>query len=190
MTILTIKKVKLTPKNTVECIYIDRDGNEITFKGENVAHPSFKQALNALVPYFVSLNEQHTPELIDWKISDSVFPMELLSQFEINTILLATASGERYVTLKGKKILTRCGFAEITSPKISLDPIENQWELIVPFEMALERVFREAEQYIHQSQLKAELAFVDKVSVKVSETFDIEYPQPEETEEAPSFIDD
>lgn len=178
-----IKKVRLTPKETIEATYLDGDGNEITFKGEGPAHPDFKHALEGLVPFFADLNQQSEPGDVKWSGTESFFNEELLDRYRVTAVIRTRAAGQDYVTLKGHKVLTRCGNAEITSPKLELNPQTCEWELLVPFEKALARLWAETEEYITLSHGKAAMGTGGPQIEEVKITYDI-------PDTAPSFVDD
>lgn len=184
MRILSIKKAKLTNRGTVETTYIDGEGNEITFKGEQTAPPQLKDAFKGLVTYVADYTEQKEAAHIDsWDLLDSIELESLHHKLEVTGIIIGSGSNGMTVEVIGQRNLTRNGVMTIRTPKIEFDPINNDWELLVPFEKAVKRVTEEVADYIRSSQLRAKL---NEADINI-DSVEVRYDTPDE---APLFADD
>lgn len=155
MEIISIKKAKLTSKNTVETTFIDGHGNEVTFKSESVAPPSLIESFGRLVRYLADYTEQKEATLIEtFEEEYGQHEKDAFSMLSVNGIAFGSGSNGRNVTMSGSRRLANGSVMNFSTPKIDLDPTTNPWALLVPFERAVERVVGEVMEFIAQDQLR------------------------------------
>lgn len=147
MSTIKIKKAKLTKSNSVEAIYYDVEGNEITIKGRNIAHNDLKVRLANLVPFFADLTEQKEADSIDWDNLDSAENVELLRKLEVTSVSTGSDETMPLVILTGKRCLMSQKVLNLNTPAISLDA-EDGYEFRDDLRDAVDAFFYEVEQYI------------------------------------------
>lgn len=180
---IKIKKAKLVKGGTVEATYIDDDGNEISIKGNNIAHPDLKARLAALIPYFAELTEQKEADKYNWSDSDSEENKELMKRLDVRGVSLGGDDTCPIATLSGQRTLMSTKVLNLNTPPTDLESDEGGWARAEDFRFAIDAYFYEVEQYILER----------KWAVKQTE-FDFEneddpFAKAGPTEDAPSFTD-
>lgn len=166
---MKIRKAKLAKGGTVEASYIDDDGNEITFKGKNVAHNDLRNRLNALVPYFAELTEQKETDSIDWLNLDSEENNNLLYKLEVRGVSIGGDDTMPIAVMSGCRTLMTSKVLNINSPATDLSSEESDWLHADDFRDAVDAFFYEVELYIRDR----------KWAVKQTElNFDVECEDP------------
>lgn len=143
---LKIKKAKLTKSGSVEATYIDKDGNEITIKGNHRAHVDLRSRLQELVPFFTELTEQKEADHIDWDAPHNEANNELLKQISVTSVSKGGDDSAPFIVMTGKRILLTRKVLNLCSPGVDLGD-----ESLVhgdEFDMAVQAFLYEVEQYI------------------------------------------
>lgn len=143
---LKIKKAKLTKSGSVEATYIDKDGNEITIKGNHRAHPDLRGCLQALVPFFAMLTEQKEADVINWSDIESEENKDLLKQISVSAVTKGGDESSPFIVMSGKRILMTRKVLNLCSPGVDLgdEALDHGEE----FDMAIQAFLYEVEQYI------------------------------------------
>lgn len=117
---LKIKKAKLTKSGSVDATYIDKDGNEITIKGNHRAHVDLRSRLQELVPFFTELTEQKEADHIDWDAPHSEANNELLKQISVTAVSKGGDDSAPFIVMTGKRILLTRKVLNLCSPGVDL----------------------------------------------------------------------
>lgn len=145
---IKIKKAKLTKAGTIEAIYIDEDGNEITIKGNNPVHIDLKARLSALIPYFAELTEQKEADRYDWDNAESQNNIELMRRLDVSGVSLGGDDNFPIATLTGRRTLMSSKVLNLNTPPTDLTADDNGWPRADDFRFAIDAFFYEVEQYI------------------------------------------
>lgn len=145
---MKIRKAKLTKGGTVEASYVDDDGNEIVFKGKNVAHNDLRNRLSALVPYFADLTEQKEADSIDWLNLDSEENNKLLYKLEVRGVRIGGDDTMPIAVMSGNRTLMTSKVLNINSPATDLSAEDGEWVHVDDFRDAVDAFFFEVELYI------------------------------------------
>lgn len=90
---IKIKKAKLCKGGSVEAVYIDPEGNEITIKGKNKCHNDMRVAIAKLVPFLADITEQKEADRIDWDDLDGAYTIDLLRKLEVTGVSVGGDGG-------------------------------------------------------------------------------------------------
>lgn len=145
---IKIKKAKLTKSGTVEATYIDADGNEITIKGNNVAHKDLKSRLAELVPYFAELTEQKEADSYDWENEGSQENADLIRRLDVTGVSLGGDDHSPVAVLIGRRNLMSSKVINLNTPPTDLNSDENAWKRADDFRFAIDAFFYEVQEYI------------------------------------------
>lgn len=145
---MKIRKAKLAKGGTVEASYVDDDGNEIAFKGKNVAHNDLRNRLSALVPYFADLTEQKEADSIDWINLDSEENNKLLYKLEVRGVTIGGDDTMPIAVMSGNRTLMTSKVLNINSPATDLSAEDGEWVHVDDFRDAVDAFFFEVELYI------------------------------------------
>lgn len=159
---IKIKKAKLCKGGSVEAVYIDPEGNEITIKGKNKCHNDMRVAIAKLVPFLADITEQKEADRIDWDDLDGAYTIDLLRKLEVTGVSVGGDGGNQIVTLTGKRTLFTSRILNLNSPGIELDSETFDWSHTDEFDMDVQGFFYEVEQYIVNRKwevVQAELDF-------------------------------
>lgn len=144
---IKIKKAKLAKGGTVETTYIDEDGNEITMKGNNLAHVDLKTRLAALIPYFAELTEQKEADFYDWENVGSEKNMDLMRRMDVTGISLGGNDNSPIVTLTGNRTLMTSKVLKLNTPPTELSE-DSEWPKAEDFGFAIDALLYEVRLYI------------------------------------------
>lgn len=133
---ITIKKAKLTRTGTLEATYIDKDGNNITYKGQDKCHKDLRAALSALIPFFAELTEQREAQHINWECLDGEENTALLCKLEVTGIGIGGEEDNPRVTMTGRRTLFTTQLLSLTSPGIEIERT-REWKHVEEFDKAL-----------------------------------------------------
>lgn len=180
--VMKIRKAKLAKGGTVEATFIDDEGNEIAFKGKNVAHNDLRTRLSALVPYFADLTEQKEAESIDWLNLDSEENSKLLDKLEVRGVTIGGDDTMPIAVMSGCRTLMTSKVLNLNTPATDLNADDSGWMYADDFRDAIDAFFYEVELYIRDR----------KWAVKQSEfNFDEDcedpFDEPTPTEEVEPF---
>ena len=158
---IKIKKAKLAKGSTIEATYIDADGNEITIKGKNQAHPDLKARLAALVPYFAELTEQKEADRYVWNDLGSEDNMELMRRLDVSGVSLGGDDSCPIATLTGQRTLMSSKVLNLNTPPTDLDADDSGWVRAEDFRFAIDAFFYEVEQYITERKWQVKQTEID-----------------------------
>ena len=158
---IKIKKAKLAKGSTIEATYIDADGNEISIKGKNQAHPGLKARLAALVPYFAELTEQKEADRYDWNDLGSEDNMELMRRLDVSGVSLGGDDSCPIATLTGQRTLMSSKVLNLNTPPTDLDADDSGWVRAEDFRFAIDAFFYEVEQYITERKWQVKQTEID-----------------------------
>lgn len=145
---IKVKKAKVSKGGTVEAVYTDQDGNEITIKGKNKCHNDMRVALARLVPFFADITEQKESDHIDWDDLESAANIDLLKKIEVTGVSVGGDDTNPIVTMTGKRTLFTSRILNLNSPGIEIDSETFDWSHTDDCDMAVRGFFYEVEQYI------------------------------------------
>lgn len=143
---LKIKKAKLTKSGSVEATYIDKDGNEITIKGNHRSHIDLRSRLQDLVPFFTELTEQKEADRIDWSDLHGEANNELLKQISVTAVSKGGDDSAPFIVMTGKRILLTRKVLNLCSPGVDLG--DESLAHADEFDMAVQAFLYEVELYI------------------------------------------
>lgn len=158
---IKIKKAKLAKSGTVEAQYTDHDGNEITLKGHNKSHPDLRTAFARLIPYFADITEQKEADRIDWGCLESAENVDLLRKIDVTGVSIGGDETNKIVTLTGKRTLFTSRILNLNSPGIEMDSESFEWDHVDDFDLALQEVVYEVEQYITERKWEIKQMEID-----------------------------
>ena len=158
---ILVKKARLTKDGTLNAVYIDEDGNEITMKGKNVCHPDVLTALGRLVPYFADLTEQKEASRILWDELDTVEMADLLRKLSVSAVAMAADDVCPMVTLTGERELKTGQTLSVTTPAVELRADLTDWPHLNEFNIAVRGFFYEVECYILEKKWAAKQLTLD-----------------------------
>lgn len=145
---IKVKKAKVSKGGTVEAVYTDQDGNEITIKGKHKCHNDMRVALARLVPFFADITEQKEADSIDWEDLESAANIDLLKKIEVTGVSVGGDDTNPIVTMTGKRTLFTSRILNLNSPGIEIDSETFDWSHTDDCDMAVRGFFYEVEQYI------------------------------------------
>lgn len=145
---ITIKKAKLTKNGCVEATYIDEDGNEVTVKGQNLAHGDLRDRLKALVPYFAELTEQRESGSYDWEHPDRKENADLMRRIDVTGVTVGGDESCPVAVLSGKRSLLSKKVLNLNTPPTFLEPDDSEWPRTLALSNAIDEFFYEVELYI------------------------------------------
>lgn len=145
---IKIKKAKLAKGGTVEASYTDADGNEIAIKGKNKCHNDLRVAFAALAPFFADLTEQKEADGINWNEIECPENVDLLRKIDVNGISIGGDDNNRIVTMTGKRTLMTSRILNLNAPGVEMDSETFEWPHIDEFDIAVEGLLYEVEEYI------------------------------------------
>lgn len=145
---IKIKKAKINRNGTVEAVFTDTDGNEISMKGRNKCHNDLRVAFSKLVPFLADLTEQKEADFVDWDDIDGELNKELLRKLDVTGISLGGDDNNRFITLTGRRTLFTSRILNLNSPGVEMDSETFEWSHIDEFDMAVQAVVFEVAEYI------------------------------------------
>lgn len=148
---MEIRKIKLGKTLNVDVTYIDKDGNKVTFKGQNKCHIDLYNALKELVPYLALYTEQKEANRIDWDDLYGEANAILLHNLAVTGISVSGDEDHKLVVLTGERRLKTKQNVSFNSAiiEISADSA-NSNEYITSFHSAVNKLVREAKLYVQQ----------------------------------------
>lgn len=147
---MKVNKVKLIKSGCLEVHYID-EGNVITMKGINQAHPDMMAAMKRLVPFLCDITEQREAEKYDWSDNECEYNEDLLKYLDVSGITISGEDSFEAVTITGRRSLSSTRkVLNLNTPQISLDADEDDYEHLSELQEAVDAVLEEAKLYVKE----------------------------------------
>ncbi len=147
---MKVNKVKLIKSGCLEVHYID-EGNFITLKGINQAHPDMKAAMKRLVPFLCDITEQREADKYDWSDSECEYNEDLLKYLDVSGITISGEDSFEAVTITGRRSLSSTRkVLNLNTPQISLDADEDDYVHLSELQEAVDAVLEEAKLYVKE----------------------------------------
>ena len=145
---IKIKKAKINRSGTVEAVYIDAEGNEVSIKGRNKCHNDLRVAFSRLVPFFTDLTEQREAALIDWGNLEGEETVDALRKIDVTGISIGGSNENPFITMTGRRTLNTSRILNLNSPGVEMDSETFEWDHLDDFDIAVQDVLFEVREYL------------------------------------------